>query len=319
MVRAVILATFMIGCVIGCVIGCGPSAGAYPFVREAGCEQGCDPDSGARDAGVADAGPPVDAGPPAIPDEPLEDWDTTDQGPLSGVFAVEVLIPARAVIDLETRQIYRLRLLQRGQDVRVRITPCRFSLPSVPGVATLVIPPRLEEVLRSLAIEDQGQFLSAPDPIGATLAPPRTTIVLGAELTDPVADPLPTRDAQSSAIDQDTDGEPGVTVGVDTGLCRSPEELYAALRASVALSARIEDVDRFSGTVDPTLDQSVLGVSHRCLNAAASLQIELVDGATFTAVRVGDGQDLDMNGNVSCPEIAWAAVPLFGEYWSTAR
>ncbi|MCZ7682570.1 MAG: hypothetical protein M5U28_28760 [Sandaracinaceae bacterium] len=80
------------------------------------------------DAG-RDAGPPGDAGPPEIPDEPLEDWDEEGAGPLTGIFAVEVIIPARAVVDLESRQLYRLRILQRDDQVRMRISPCRFALP----------------------------------------------------------------------------------------------------------------------------------------------------------------------------------------------
>ena len=136
-----------------CLIACGPSGADYAFERPEGCEMGCD-DAG-TDAGLSDAGPPE------IPDEPLEDWDVAGAGPLSGVFAVEVTIPARAVVEVETRQLYRMRILQRDETLRMKITPCRFALPSVPSVATLSIPPRLETVLRGIAIEEEGPFLSA--------------------------------------------------------------------------------------------------------------------------------------------------------------
>ena len=298
---------------IALLAGCGPSAGDYPFVRGEGCEEGCDPDAGV-DAGGGDAGPPV------IPDEPLEDWDETGAGPLTGIFAVEVTIPARAVVDVETRQIYRLRILQRDETTRLRITPCRFSLPSVPSVATLTIPARLEEVLRSLSIENEGAFLSAADPIGATLTAPPTVVVLGAALSDPATDPLPTEGDPATAIDQDEDGHPGVTVDAETVLCRTPpDQIYLALRASVAMTAVVDDLDRFAGDVTPSLDQSVLGISDRCLTAASTLEIEILEGSAFGAVRVGGGEDLDGNGNVSCPEIGWYAARLFGDYWATAR
>ena len=289
--------------------GCGPSADDYPYLRDERCETPCEPDAG-PDAGRSDAGPPM------VPDEPLEPWDTTSAGPLSGVFAVEVAIPARAVVDVETRQLYRLRILQTDANVRMRITPCRFALPSVASVATLRIPPRLEDVLRGISIENEGAFLSAADPIGATLTTPRTLVLLGAELADPDNDPLPTVEAPAGALDQDEDGQPGVTVEAETVLCRGPEELYLALRATVEMSAVVDDVDRFGGAVSPGLEQSVLGVSNRCLNAAASLTIEILDGSSFSAIRVGDAEDLDANGNVSCPEIAWYATDLFGDYWS---
>lgn len=291
------------------LVGCGPSAEGYPFVRPEGCETPC------MDAGT-DAGP-ADAGPPEIPDDPLEPWDIEGAGALSGIFAVEVTIPARAVVEIETRQIYRLRILARGTDTRLRITPCRFSLPSVPSVATLTIPPRLEDVLRGLSIESEGAFLSAADPIGAELATPRAFVVLGADLAAPESDPLPTREAPDTALDQDEDGEVGVTIGADTVLCRQPELIYAALRASVAMRTTIDDLDRLEGDVTPTLEQSILGFSDECLTAAANLEVEILEGSRFVAVRVGDDQDLDVNGNVSCPELAWYAVDLFGEYWAT--
>ncbi|MBX3268780.1 MAG: hypothetical protein KF729_00880 [Sandaracinaceae bacterium] len=287
---------------------CGPSADGYPTLRGEECRTPCE------DAGL-DAGE-LDAGPPDIPDEPLEDWDEEGAGPLTGIFAVEVVIPARAVVDVETRQLYRLRVLQRGEQVRMRVSPCRFSLPAVPSVATLTIPPRLEAILRSISIEDEGPFLTAADPIGATVTTPRATVLLGAALADPARDPLPTRDAPATALDQDEDGQPGVTVAAETVLCRQPEELYLALRASVVMRAEIEALDRFEGTVEPTLEQSVLGVSDRCLNAAATLEIEILDGSRFTALRAGDAIDYDENGNVSCPEIAYFAPTLFGDYWA---
>ncbi len=287
---------------------CGPNPDAYPYLRGPECTTPCE------DAGV-DAGRP-DAGPPDIPDEPLEDWDETGADPLTGIFAVEVTIPARAVVEVETRQLYRLRVVQRGETVRMKVSPCRFALPSVPSVATLTIPPRLEEVLRSISIEDESPFLSAPDAIGATVTTPRATVLLGAELTDPENDPLPTPDMPDTALDQDGDGQIGVTVAAETVLCRRPEELYLALRASVVMSATVDALDRFEGTVEPTLEQSVLGVSDRCLNAAASLEIEILEGSTFTALRVGEETDYDGNGNVSCPEVAYFAEPRFGEYWA---
>ena len=290
--------------------GCGPSAEGYPYLRGPGCEDGCDPDAG------TDAGAAGDTGPPPIPDEPLEAWDVAGAGPLSGIFAVEVTTPARAVIDIEVRQIYRMRVLQRGADVRLRISPCRFSLPTIPGVATLSIPPRLEEVLRRIAVEDEGPFLSMADPVGATITTPTAWVVLGADLADPVADPLPTADMLETALDEDMDGQPGVTIAAEAVICRMPEEAYAALRTSVTMDGTVEDLDAIRGGVEVTLEQSILGISDRCLSAAATLDIEVLEGSTFTALRVGDARDLDANGNVSCPEIAWYAPELFGAFWS---
>ena len=91
--------------------------------------------------------------------------------------------------------------------------------------------------------------------------------------------------------------------------------LNAAIRATVGMSATIEDLDRLEGAVTPTLDQSILGISDRCLTAASTIQIEILEGSRFTAIRVGDAEDLDDNGNVSCPELTWYAPRLFGDFW----
>lgn len=294
--------------VLGLAAACGPDAGEYPLVRTERLDAGM-----RRDAGT-DAGP-MDGGPPVVPDEPLEDWDTTDAGPLTGIFAVEVVIPAQVVVEVEARQLYRLRIVQHETNLRMRVSPCRIDLPAVEGVAELTIPPALETTLQSKSVEESGAYLSAADPIGATFSPPPAALVLGAAIDDPLTDPLPASPDDPTEVDEDGDGNPGVTVDAVTVLCRNPERAFLALRAVAELDAVIDDVDAFEGDVTPNLEWSILGVTHDCLAAAAELVIEILPGSTFRAIRVGDAEDLDENGNVSCPEIGWAAVPLFGEAW----
>lgn len=62
--------------------------------------------------GCKDASTVGDGGPVVIPPEPLEPWDETGQGLLSGIFAVETTINARVGIPVETRQLFRLRIRQ---------------------------------------------------------------------------------------------------------------------------------------------------------------------------------------------------------------
>ena len=64
---------------------CGPDASNVTALRSDHCPVG-----GCVDASVFDAGPIV------IAPEPLENWDTTNEGPLSGIFAVEATIEQRA-------------------------------------------------------------------------------------------------------------------------------------------------------------------------------------------------------------------------------
>ena len=284
---------------------CGPDASRYPYVRL----ERVNPDAG------ADGDAAGDGGLAPIPAVPLEDWDIAGAGPLTGIFAVEVTVKAKVVIDIESRQLYRLRLLQRGRQVRQRASLCRLLLPSVEGVADIRVPPALEAVLRARAVEGTGDWLTAEDPVGAGYAPEAAPIIVGAELADPVADPLPTPEDPSTAVDEDEDGHPGVTLVAEAFVCEGPEELYAALRTTAALSGTVEDLDTLSGEVLPTLDQSVLGYSADCLGAAANLPISLREGSTFSALRVAGERDLDGNGNVSCEEVVRAAPELFGAHW----
>jgi hypothetical protein len=292
------------------LLSCGPSRDAYPYVRQEHCPPDCDAsvDSG-HDGGRSDAGPPV------VPDEPLEDWDTTDAGPLSGIFALEVAVLANVVVDLETRQLYRVRMLQHGTNVRVRLQACVIDLASIRGLADLHFTPATESAIRSHVIDLEGGYLSAMDPVGATFAPPRTFVTIGANLAMPETDPLPTMADPTLALDEDADGNPGVTIDATAVVCDLPEQVFASFRASIALSGVVGDIDSFDGTVDPTVEQTVLGYTDECLRVAANLVVMIRPGSVFHARRVGDAEDLDHNGNVSCPEVAWAGGPLFGEYW----
>jgi hypothetical protein len=251
--------------------------------------------------------------------QPLEDWDTAGAGPLSGIFAVEVVIQASAVIPVEARLVMRLRLLQRGRELRQKTAFCRLRLPSIEGVAQLIVPPELEAVMAAKSQEATGDYLSVDEAVGADYLPPEATVLLGAELADPEADPLPSEADPAAASDEDGDGSPGVTILVDTLVCDQPESLYIAFRSRLAVSGRVVSVDLMEGEVSPTLELSVLGMSDPCLEAAARLPIEVVPGSTFRAVRVGDAQDTDANGNVDCAEMSAAAADLFGDPWLEAE
>ncbi len=289
--------------VFALVAACGPSADAYPILHEGHVA--------ARDAGPVRG----DSGPPVVPPEPLEDWDTTGAGPLSGIFSLEVTVLANVVIDLETRQLYRVRLLQNGTNVRARIQACVIDLATIHGVASLTFTPAAEDAIRSHILDFQGDFLSNANPLNAVFSPPRAIVVIGANLAMPQTDPLPTMMDPSLAIDEDHDGNPGVSIDATALVCTAPQQAYAAFRATVLLNGTVTDLDAFDGTADPTVDQSVLGYTDPCLSIATTLHVTVRPGSTFRARRVGDTEDLDHNGNVSCPEIAWAGPRLFGDYW----
>jgi len=298
--------TLAIGAVgLAALAGCGPNSDDYPLLR---------PDAGYPDAALLQE--QEDEGQTNfIEDDPLEDWDMTDAGPLSGIFAVQVRISAKVIVEIESRQLLRFRLLQKGAELKLRSQMCRIGLPSVPGVAELEIPLALEMLVRSKDAQHTGDYLSSADPVGADFAPPDVLVVLGAKLTKPATDPLPTADNLSSALDEDDDGQPGISLLAKTVLCAGKEAAYAALRSGATISGKVESYDRIVGSVKPVLDQSVLGFSDPCMAAAADLPIEILPGSEFEAIRVSDALDLNENGNVTCGEIVAAAPQLFGSYW----
>lgn len=289
------------------LVACGPSPGDLDFVRDERCEPLCDAAAmDAPDAFDAD----LDAG-PVIPDEPLEDWDVDGAGPLTGIYAMRIAVNVKVVVDLVAIQDYRLRLVQRGRNIRMKAEPCSVGLPNIPNVAELVLPEALDALLKTKVTEEEGEFLSAEDPVGAMFAPPRVLVLLGADLENPFEDPLPTLDMLDNAFDEDGDGNPGVSIEASTVLCPEPEQAYVTVRLIADTGGTIESLDRFGGTVEASIEPTFLGFSDDCLEAAASLVIEPQPGSSFEAIRMGDAQDLDDNGNVSCPEITWLAPTIF--------
>jgi hypothetical protein len=291
--------------------GCGPSADAYPFVRG---------DASTVDAFRAhDTGVHADMGPPTVPNDPLENWgDAGMLGPLTGIFALEVRVNATVVVPIMTRQLYRVRIQQSGAHVRARIQACVIDLASIQGIATLAFTPGAVGAIRMHVVDIEGDYLSSTNPIGATFTPPRTTVVIGAMLTNPETDALPTMMMPTSAIDEDMDGHPGVTIdAINVIVCHNiPQQVYAAFRASINLNGMVTDINTIEGSVDPSVDQSILGISDGCLTVAENLQIMVQPGSAFTARRVDMTEDLNGDGNVSCPEIGWYAPRLFPDgYW----
>lgn len=286
-------------------LACGPSASDVPLLRDGG---GCLPGYGCTDGGFS-----LDAGQGGIPDAPLEEWDASDDGPLTGIFAVEATVTAQAGVTVTSKQLYRLRIAQSGAHIHQKTTLCDLSLPST-NIATLVIPPALQTLIESRSVENDGDYLSSPQVLGAQYSPPQFVEVLGATLANPATDPLPTMDAGATATDDDQNGDPGVTLLAQVVTCTSVQELFVALRATGVLSGAVQTPDLIKGYAQIHLDESVLGYSDPCLSAAASIKIVVEPDSPFRAQRVGAAQDIDQNGNVSCPEIVANAPNIFADW-----
>ena len=211
---------------------------------------------------------------------------------LTGTFAFEAVVRVQLVIDLISRQYFLVELQQDGTHLRQKTTNCRIDLPGIEGVALITLPEAVLELLRGRPFETEGEFLTGTE-AGATYQPDIQFFALGVDFTgrDPFTAPLPTKDDLTFALDEDGDGEPGVTLEVDTATCPEVERLYVAMRTTVDMQGTARSSDALSGAITATLDQSVLGFSDPCLEIAAGLRPEVQEGSTFRAVRVEDGLD----------------------------
>ncbi|HEX7602083.1 MAG TPA: hypothetical protein VF316_10775 [Polyangiaceae bacterium] len=284
---------------------CGPDAASVPLERTTHCPK----------TGCVDGGPSADAGPVVIPPDPLESWDMTDAGPLTGIFAMESTINARAIVPVELKQIFRLRIVQRGTHIHQKVTLCAFKLPVVPNVATLVIPPAMQALIQTKTTESEGDYLSSDAVVGATYAPPSPFVLVGANLANAATDPLPTQSDLTHAADEDGDSHPGVTLLANVVTCGHFEQLYVALRTAVALTGTVLTPNAIEGKMDVRLEQAILGWSDPCLSSAAQINIQIEPKSPFRGQRVGAAEDVDGNGNVSCPELIVNAGNIFGTSW----
>lgn len=90
-----------------------------------------------------------------------------------------------------------------------------------------------------------------------TLEQESPTLVLGANLKNPLRDPLPTKAEDKRVIDQDGDGHPGVTVEI-SGIVSG--QVYVVQRSKSMLVGE-QKGSAFKGSVDFESEQKVIGAS----------------------------------------------------------
>ena len=263
----------------------------------------------AAGGGAAEEQPPAgdpdpDPAPDPVPDaDPAPQADTEIYG-LTGTFAVQAQVNAKLIIDLTSTQYFLMEFEDAGDGQLTQTTTnCRNDLPNVEGVAEMVLPPPVLDLLQARPMVVTGNFLD-----GNSYAPPPQAFSLGVDFEgrDEFTAALPSEDDLTHALDEDADGNPGVTVDVEAVLCGQTQQIYAAFRTVVDLAGRVESADLITGTVAPVLDQAILGVSDDCLLAAKALQPEVAEGSTFKAVRIDAGV-----GAVTCDDMLADLDTLF--------
>lgn len=130
----------------------------------------------------------------------------------------------------------------------------------------------------------------------------RTLYVLGAELTDPENDELPTAADDARVRDHDGDGKPGVTVRL-TGLITG--DLYIVQRTRGGLEGSVSANGTVQGLLLGDAEQTRIGVSDPLLEAVELSPTKNPDpqASSFVMVPVASTED--------CAAIAAAADTLF--------
>jgi hypothetical protein len=127
-----------------------------------------------------------------------------------------------------------------------------------------------------------------------TIRRPATPTPVGIRLADPVNDRLPTDPADPRIVDDDGDGNPGVTVKIkvtdDFG-----GELYIARREIFAYDAALVSPDRLEGTVDDHSEQLVIGASDPVFATSKAQWVQRADRSLspIVLVRVDDSWDCE--------------------------
>lgn len=209
---------------------------------------------------------------------------------LEGRWAVVMVMVGRGEIpfvgpgSVETTAVLLTTIEQDGESLTLHDEYCSTTIVMEPPMAQTTVP---DLFMRSLVPTARSATLRAAD--GATLfAQEWHTEVRGAELADPVNDPLPRDAYDRRVIDQDGDGKPGLTVPV-----RIPDvvggDTYVVHRLRYRLDGRVLDPNTISGTVEWTSEQNIILATDAVLMMSVSLPADPdASRHRFLMVRVDD-------------------------------
>jgi hypothetical protein len=190
-------------------------------------------------------------------------------------------------------------LVTSGADATLRLRPCRIGLPRTDDLEPTLSPRLLEAVA---PISSVG-LVGGSDGV-LSLGTDPAALVLGATLADQLASPLPQDEDDPAALDQDADGEPGVTIEA-RGF-----EIYVALRVAFSLLGTTDPNGTIAGSAMLEPELQVLGDDIPFIDAREELdeamaETEVVsETSRFVMVRLPQGT------SPSCAATASMQSPL---------
>ena len=143
----------------------------------------------------------------------------------------------------------------------------------------------------TMPIREHAGELSAAE-VGASFSTDSFINVDGADLDNPGAESLPTSSGDSRVWDQDSDGEPGITVRIDAGW-PATGDIYLVQRSEFAYEGLVVAQDRVEVYVDYAQEQSILGSSNPVLTMADVVPVPNPDPTTSYAIfqQIDEGSD----------------------------
>jgi hypothetical protein len=121
---------------------------------------------------------------------------------------------------------------------------------------------------------------------------PATPTPIGIRLDDPANEPLPTDPEDPRIVDDDGDGQPGVTVTIDIG-AGIVGEIYIARREIFSYDAALTEPDLITGTVTDESEQLVVGANNPLFLASDANWVQHPDPAKSFIMLKRVGSDWD--------------------------
>jgi hypothetical protein len=240
-----------------------------------------------------DAGERLDAG-PADPPVVEERWAMKT---LTSVLQTNPSPLGSEEKEVRTTTYMRLDVRRRGESFdwtevlcHIETSPVRYGVISTRTSYSDAFVTNFPVFERNGSMRGNGDFIAGP-----------YATVIGAELDDPLNDPLPQAAGEAGEVDGDSDGHPGVTVQVGGTISG---EVYVAQRNIVSMRGRQRDETRIEGLLHSEATQVVLDASSGILRTRVESRRNPDDAASYFILR-------RMDSNTDCTAIVARADQLF--------
>jgi hypothetical protein len=128
-----------------------------------------------------------------------------------------------------------------GDDLTLSARPCKLELPPLSDGMGGTYTAQLRPLTADVAWAFRGELAGSGD--GFALDTEAVALALGAELDDPIADPVPQDRGEPEVRDHDDDGNPGVTLAIVDDEGELAAEVFAVMRGTFELDGAVQSVE----------------------------------------------------------------------------